>query len=70
MNDTRDITQPFFEDRERFRHTDSSWGRAIAYGLQHKRGVWLGQQDEKAVARRRARNKAARASRKINRRNH
>lgn len=85
MSATRDITQPFLTAEEaeqarlHWRHVDSSWGRSIAYGLAHKfapdeaplgHHVWPGTFQTAAYRKRRTRNRLARASRRINRRNH
>lgn len=65
----RDITQPFLDDAERdhYRHTNSAYGRMIALGMRGMR-VYQGTFDEKAYLKRRTRNRAARKSRRINRR--
>lgn len=65
----RDITSPFLDDveRDRYRHINSNYGRMIALGMRH-RNVYQGTFDETAYVKRRTRNRAARKSRRQNRR--
>jgi hypothetical protein len=65
----RDITRPFLDeaDRTRYRHVNSDYGRAIANGMRTMR-VYQGTFNEAAYLKRRTRNRAARKSRRINRR--
>ena len=64
-----DLTGRFFTDEEadRYRHINSDYGLAIALGLRDK-NVFQGTFNEAAYIKRRTRNKAARKSRRINRR--
>lgn len=63
-----DITRPLLTDaeRDRYRHINSNYGLMIAYGLRTMR-VFQGTFDETAYVKRRTRNRAARKSRRINR---
>jgi len=63
------MTKPLLPDDERgrLRHTNSSFGIAIALGLRDKQ-VWPGTFDVTAWRKRRTRNRLARRSRAINRR--